>query len=199
MSGAVAGIVSLTAWAGLAVQFAATLAVEQSVPATLWILVHFFTIVTNLLLAILFGALALGRRDIATPGRLGGITLAILLVGIVYALLLTGLHPLRGGALIADGLLHKATPVLAPLGWLVAAPKGGLTRRDPWLWTLYPLAYFAYALVRGAVEGRFAYPFLDFPAHGWTHVAVHAVVMAAGFVSAGHLLLWLDQRLSRIR
>lgn len=194
-----AALVALVAATGLAIQFAATLAEQGALAQALWVLVRFFTILTNLLLAVVFGALALGRTDIATPSRLGGATLAILLVGIVYALLLDGLHRLSGGAFVADILLHKVTPVLAPLGWLVAAPKGHLRARDPWLWTLYPLVYFVYAVLRGMGEGVFAYPFLNYPAHGWLHVSVHAVIMAAGFLLVGHGLLWLDRRLAHRR
>lgn len=193
-----AALVSLVACAGLAIQFEATFSTQGSVSQALWVLVRFFTILTNILVAIQFGALALGRTDVATPSRLGGTTIAILLVGIVYALLLDGLHRLTGGALLADFLLHKVTPVIAPIGWLVAAPKGRLTSRDPWIWTLYPLAYLAYALLRGTREGTFAYPFLDYPAHGWLHVAAHALVMAAGFVLVGRGLVRLDRRMGRL-
>ncbi|CAN5150489.1 Pr6Pr family membrane protein [soil metagenome] len=192
-----AAFVSLIAVTGLVVQFSANASHEPDVLATLWILLRFFTIWTNLFCAVVFGALALGRTAIATPSRLGCATLAILLVGIVYALLLAGLKHLVGAAVIADVFLHKITPVLVPLGWLVAAPKGGLTRRDPWLWALFPLGYLAYALVRGAEEHLFAYPFLDFVKHGWLHVVIHAVVMAAGFLLAGEGLLRLDRRLVR--
>ncbi len=192
-----AGLISLLACAGLVIQFGATLGEEHSVAAAIWTLLRFFTILTNLLVAILFGALALGRMGIATPSRLGGITIAILLVGIVYALLLDGLHPLSGGAAIANTLLHKFTPVMAPLGWLAAAPKGQLTSKDPWIWTAFPLAYFAYALLRGSVEGKFAYPFFDYPAHGWLHVFVYALAMAAGFVIVGYGLVWLDRLMAR--
>jgi hypothetical protein len=192
-----AALVSFIAWVGLVIQFDVTLGMQHSLPAALWVLARFFTILTNLLVVILFGALALGRTDIATPSRLGGVTIAILLVGVVYALLLDGLHPLAGAALLADFLLHKVTPVLVPLCWLLAAPKGLLGRRDPWLWALYPLIYLAYALVRGMGEGVFAYPFLDYPAHGWGYVIAHAVAMAMGFVLTGYGLVWIDRRLGR--
>jgi hypothetical protein len=81
----------------LAVQFSATYGAHYDVSATLWILARFFTILTNLLLAVTMTAVAIGRR--VSPFLLGGITLAILLVGIVYATLLAGLHHLTGAAL----------------------------------------------------------------------------------------------------
>lgn len=190
-----AAAVALAAWAGLAVQFDATFAGAGSVTATLWILLRFFTVITNLLVALSMSWLALGRR--LSPFIIGGLTLAILLVGIVHALLLSGLLELSGGARLADTLLHKVTPVLMPGWWLLFAPKGGLGWRDPAWWSLYPLAYFAYALLRGAGEGRYAYPFIDVAALGLGQVLVNALLIAAAFLLAGLGLVGFDRRLGR--
>lgn len=162
-------------------------------------MLRYFTVITNLLVAIVFSAIALDIRRLSTPFQLAGVTIAIMLVGVVYGLLLRGMVELSGGALLADTLNHVVTPILVPLYWVLLAPKGYVRARDPWLWTLLPLAYFAYALVRGASEGLYAYPFIDLPAIGWTQLLVNAAVMALGFIAAGHVLFWLDGRLSRTR
>lgn len=192
-----AGLVGAVAWAGLAIQFAASTDLAGSAGAAIWAMLRYFTILTNLAVAFLFTAIAFSRPFKRLPFLLGGATLAILLVGIVYALLLRGLLDLSGGARRTDLLLHTATPILVPLYWLAFAPKGGLARRDPWLWALYPLAYFVYALARGAAEGRYAYPFLDAGRLAPTEIALNAAIMAAGFLLAGHGLLRLDRRLAR--
>ncbi|MET0137107.1 MAG: Pr6Pr family membrane protein [Sphingobium sp.] len=199
MARATAGLIAIAAIIGLIIQFAVSWDGANDLGRAIWILLRFFTMLTNILVAILFGAYALGRFHIATPSRMGGVTLALLLVGIVYALLLSRLHHLAGGAIIANALLHRATPVMALLWWLLLAPKGHLTRKDPWIWMIYPLAYLAYALVRGSEEGVFAYPFLDFSAHGWPHVIAHVVVMAGCFLIVGHMFFWIDQRQGRRR
>ena len=188
-----AGVIALTAWAGLIVQFNATYANTQSLGETLWILSRFFTVLTNLLVAVTFTMLAIGRT--LSPSWLGGVTLAIALVGMVYMTLLRGLLELSGGALLADTLLHKVVPVLVPLWWLVWAPKGGLQRRDPWLWALYPLDYFAYAIARGLSGDKYPYPFMDVPAIGWPQTLVNSAAIALSFVAAGYALLWIDRRL----
>ena len=128
---------------------------------------------------------------------IGGVTLAILLVGIVYATLLNGLVELSGGALLADFILHRFTPVLVPLWWLAFATKGGLRARDPLLFALYPLAYFGYALARGAADGRYPYPFMDVARLGWDETGLNALIMAAGFLVAGFGLYRLDRALAR--
>lgn len=188
-------LIALVVWAGLAVQFRASLAMAGSVPQTLWVMLRFFTIIANLLTAFAFTAIAIGRDRWLTPARLGGITLAMMLVGIVYALLLQGLLELSGGAALADLLLHKVTPILVPLFWLVFAPHRTLTSRDAIGWAALPLAYFVYALVRGRFEGVYAYPFLNVAKLGWPQVLATAVVMALCFLLAGQAMVWLDRRL----
>jgi hypothetical protein len=126
---------------------------------------------------------------------LGGVALAMLLVGIVYMTLLRGLLDLSGGALLADTLLHKVTPVLAALWWALFAPKGRLGWSTPLLWALYPLLYFAYALARGAAEGVYAYPFINIAKLGWPSVLLNALVIAACFLLAGFAIVALDRKL----
>ncbi|GBH29085.1 Pr6Pr family membrane protein [Sphingobium xenophagum] len=190
-----AAIVALVALAGLVVQFAATLDQTGSVAGTLWTLLRYFTVLTNLLVALAFGWLAIGGRP--HPRRLAGVMLAILLVGIIYGLLLRGLLTLSGGALLADTLLHKVTPVLVPLWWIAFAVRGQLRWRDPWGWALFPALYLPYALLRGMAEGRYAYPFIDVAKIGIGTVLVNAVLIAMGFVAAGHALVWIDRRMAR--
>jgi hypothetical protein len=188
-----AALVALIAWTGLVIQLGASRELTGAAGSALWEMLRYFTIIANLLVAILFTAVALGSRRAASPFLLGGATLAILLVGIVYMLLLRGLLELSAGALVADILLHKVTPVVVPLWWLGFAPKGGLGARDPWLWALLPLAYFAYALARGAQDNRYPYPFMNVTQLGWGQTLLNALLMAAGFLIAGYGLLWLDR------
>ena len=92
-----AALIALVCWAGIALQFSATYANQHDVLLTLWVLGRFFTIITNLAVGIAMTRIGLGGR--VSPFVLGGLTLAILLVGIVYLTLLRGLHPLDGPAL----------------------------------------------------------------------------------------------------
>ena len=57
-----AALVAIVCWAGLAVQFAATFGHQHHLIPTIWILLRFFTIVTNLLLAIMMTWVAVGRN-----------------------------------------------------------------------------------------------------------------------------------------
>ena len=186
-----AALVAIVCWAGLAIQFSATYGDHPDVLATLWILARFFTIITNLILAVTMTWVATGGRPSAS--LLGGVTLAILLVGIVYFLLLQGLHVLAGPALIADILLHKISPLLMTLWWLLFAPRAKLKWSAPVGWSPYPIAYLVYALARGQVDHKYPYPFLDIGKIGWAQAALNVGGIALGFIIAGFFLVWVDR------
>ena len=190
MHRAAAALVAMICWVGLAVQFSATSGNQHDVLATSWILLRYFTVITNLLVAGIMTWVAIGGR--VRPALLGGITIAILLVGVVYMTLLRGLIDLSGGALLADTLLHKVSPIAMTLWWLLFAPRQALRWSDALWWAVYPLAYFAYALVRGHYEHKYPYPFMDVGKLGGLQTAINAGGIALGFMGAGLALVWLD-------
>jgi len=189
--------IALAAWTGLIVQFAATISETGSALGTAWILLRFFTIITNLLVALTMTGVARGRR--ISPFIFAGLTLAIIFVGLVYATLLHGLGPLSGLALVADYLLHYVVPVAMALYWLAFAPKIGLELRDPLLWSVYPLAYLFYVVVRGSVDGRYPYPFIDVSSLGYGRIILNSLMLLATYVVAGLGLVALGRALARRR
>jgi hypothetical protein len=191
-----AALVAVAAWTGLALRFDASLVDTGSAVAAGWALLRFFTIVANLFVAILFVAVALDPRR-PKPATLAAALLAILLVGIVYHLLLAGRAVHVGVAWWADLVMHSVTPSLVPLYWLGFAPKGGLRASDPLRWAVLPLGYFAYALARGAIDGRYPYFFMDVARIGWLAVLGWAALIACCFLVGGALLVVLDRTLGR--
>ena len=189
--------ICLVALAGIGINLAVRLGDGTSVPAALWRLAGYFTILANVAVALVFAAVAFRGREYAHPRLLAGVTAAIVLVAAVYALLLSGLVELSGTHLLANRLLHRISPLLALAYWLLFARKGLLSWRDPFLWTLFPLLYLAYALVRGTAERRFVYPFIDLAKLGAGGVALNCVLIAAGFLLAGELVVLLDRLLAR--
>jgi len=185
-----AALVAIVCWVGLAVQLAATYGVQHDVTATLWVLARFFTILTNLLVAVTMTWVAIGRK--VSPEVLGGLTLALLLVGVIYMTLLRGLMHLNGAAHIADTLFHKVSPVLMALWWLLFAPRAKLRWSAPILWAVYPLGYLIYVLARGRMDGRYPYPFIDVGKLGWLQTALNVGGIALGFILAGFALVWID-------
>ena len=190
----VAASIAFLAWAGLVVQVLA-LSPHNSFFQVLWIISAFFTITTNLLVAVVFTEIALARTALTSPSILAGTTLSILLVGVIYGLLLHGSTELSGGSAVANVLMHMVTPVLVPLFWIAFAPRGRLVWRDPLLWALYPLAYLAYALLRGAFTAKYPYPFINVVALGWSRTALNAALIAVAFLLSGFAIVGIDRRL----
>ena len=182
--------VALICWTGLAIQFAATYSVQHNVVATGWVLLRFFTVITNLAVAVIMTRVALGGS--VSAFLLGGAIIAIMLVGVVYMTLLRGLLELSGGALLADTLLHKVSPVAMTIWWLLFAPRARLKYSAPLWWALYPLAYFAYAVARGLSGDKYPYPFMDVGKLGWTQTMINAGGIAMAFIIAGLALVWFD-------
>lgn len=192
-----AALVAVSAWTGLVVQFVSLYDENSSLLLTLWVLCGYFTITTNLLVALVFTALALQVRILSSGWIVAGTMLCILLVGVVYGLVLHGSMELSGGSVIANALNHMLTPALVPLFWLAFARKGDLSWQHPFWWALYPLAYLAYGLVRGAATGKYAYPFLDVTALSWRRVALNAFVIAVMYMLSGFAIVWVDHLLGR--
>jgi hypothetical protein len=149
----IAGLCALVALTGLAIQFQASLGMTGSAAGAAWAMLRYFTVLANILFGVAMVGVAVRGAERVSAVFLGGVTLAMLLVGAVYGLLLNGLLELSGGALLADVIMHKVTPVLALLFWVLCAPKGRFRRIDPWLWSVFPLAYLVYALARAAADG----------------------------------------------
>ncbi len=158
-------ITALVAWVALAVQFwllARTITAEgASLGFALWRFLGFFTILTNSAIAIASTILCIAPRTtlLAARSKLSLAT-AIALVGIVYSIALRSIWNPQGLQAVVDHALHDATPVLFVAAWL--ADRHGTPRWSDSFWTVaFPVAYCAYAMTRGAVDGWYAYYFLD--------------------------------------
>jgi hypothetical protein len=190
-----AGCIALVAWTGLIVQFAITYSETASVVSTLWVILAFFTITTNVLVGVVFSCLAIDRGVFRADWIVAGTMLSILLVGVVNALLLWGALELSGGSALVDKLLHIATPVLVPIFWIIFSPKGGLTWKHPLVWAIYPLGYLVYGMARGIATGKYAYPFLNISVLGWQRTALNAFMIAVAFMACGFAVVWIDNRM----
>ncbi len=132
----------------------------QTYAETAWDMARFFTILTNLLIAWTWTRAALRREGIHPPW-VASLTLASLIVGAVYHLLLAHLIDFEGIGWFADHGLHAVVPLACLAWWIAFAPKRRLVYADLPIFVLWPSIYMAYVLARGSVEGRYPYPFMD--------------------------------------
>ena len=121
----------------------------------------------------------------------GAAVFYLLVTGIVYALLLS--HATDAQGIMApwiDTVLHRVMPAVMLFDWLFDRPRVAFARGLALLWLVYPLAYFAYSLIRGPIVKWYPYPFLD-PSHGYLKVALtSAAIAVAGALLALLIGLW---------
>jgi hypothetical protein len=125
---------------------------------------------------------------------LGGVMLAIVLVGVIYALLLSDI-PIGNTrtSTLANTLVHRVTPALVPLYWIACMPRGDLQWHDAAYWAAYPIAYLAYVLLRGGYTGRYPYPFIHVVDIGWVMTLRNAAAIALCFIATSFLLIAIDR------
>jgi hypothetical protein len=158
----------------------------------------FFTVLTNLLVAVVTTARASARATwLSARSTLAAVAVYIFVVGLIYSLLLRATWAPTGLQKAADVLLHDAVPVLYVLWWLTGAPKGGLRWRQPLQWLAYPCAYCLFAVLLGEATGRYLYPFANIAQLGWGTVGRNAALIFACFWILGVIAVFVDRQLSR--
>lgn len=158
----------------------------------------FFTVLSNTLVAVVLTCAVTprpswGRTFFLLPSVSSGIAVSIVLVSLTYSLLLRHLWSPQGWQWVADELLHDIMPLLFLGYWWACVPKGTLRLKHVGLWTLYPLAYFGYSLLRGEVLGLYPYPFIDVDKLGYPQVFLNAVGILLAFVAIALVVLGLDR------
>ncbi len=188
-----AGLVSLAALSCIGIELTVR-AKESGVAAALWSMARYFTFLTNAAVTAVLGAAALrGRWSGATlPAAL---TVWICATGLVYHVLLAPTNDPQGIRLLSDLGLHTAVPIGCFAIWAAYCPKDGLNHFGPLVWTLWPVVYAVYALLRGLVDGEFPYFFLDPAGSGMTVVIGYIIGLGLFFTLAGSLLVILTRLL----
>ncbi len=160
----------------------------------------FFTIQSNIMAAAMLVLTALVRRDERSQrfdAVRGAVTFYIAITGVVFALLLSGLQEqLDTHNAFANFVVHYLIPAVLVIDWIVDPPRHRLGLRTALIWLVYPLAWFAYTLIRGSAVGWYPYPFVDVSRHGYGGVLLQALVFSAAFaVGAAAFALLGDRRL----
>ena len=196
------GAVAVIGWWALALQLSLSLQLSMSsgktIVAGLVVYFGFFTILTNMLVALALSAqlfwwdTATGRF-FARPDVNTAIATYIAVVGIVYSLLLRDIWKPQGLQLIVDRLLHDLIPVAFLVYWWLAVPKQSLHWSQAPHWLIYPLAYCAYSLIRGELTGLYPYPFIDVKQLGYPRTFINAAGMVFGFLVAALMLIAISR------
>ena len=162
----------------------------------------YFTILTNLIVAIVSTASALrGPSDtlLTRSSTMSAVAVYIFIVGLTYSLLLRSIWDPTGLSLVLDIALHDITPILYGLFWFFFVPKGTLRWSHPIYWLIYPVLYIVYSLIRGAITGRYPYYFVDVTLLGYSRALLNTTLMLVGFWGVGLILVAIDRLIGRSR
>ncbi|WP_152631088.1 Pr6Pr family membrane protein [Agreia bicolorata] len=202
MSRRVVGVVRLVAGVGLLVTLVIQIA-DRVVNNAFdpWEYFSYFTIETSMMNIVVFvvgGVLALRLpRDttLFTTVRMATLSYAIVTAG-VYNLLLRNV-PYDGfqGLSWPNEVIHVWIPLLIVLDWLISPGRPALSWRALRVVMIYPVAWLAYSLMRGAVSnGIYPYPFLDPATAGWGSVIIYIVALSCVLVGLGSLAVLFSRR-----
>ena len=186
---------ALVGWAALLLQLwlTMTLVLGQGRGWVMALVIYFgfFTILTNLLVALVLSAWCVGARFpghrwLIRPATLTTAASAITMVGLVYFLILRHTWKPEGAQFVADAVLHYVMPVLMVLFWALAAPARAILWSSALWLLLYPLVYLVYVFARGEVTALYPYEFIDVLKIGYPSalrnsvglMAVYAVITA---------------------
>ena len=161
----------------------------------------FFTIQSNIIGAfvLLLGAAGFAPRTRAWDYVRGGAMMFLMLTGVIYNTILASLTAdLHTTVPWVNDVLHKIIPVVMVVDFLIVPLAHRIEFRTALWWTVYPVAYAAYSLIRGPIVDWYPYPFLDPRDSGYVRVTVNMIVIAIGFVAVVWLVVaannWLQSR-----
>ncbi len=199
-------VITLIIWFGLILQFSISIpsymAAGRSLVNTLVQLFSFYTILSNLLIAVCLTAILTAPKSkwgsfFLRETVLTAITLYITIVAIIYNTVLRNIGHLEGLFKVANELLHVINPVLFIIYWLAFVPKAILKLKDvlPRLW--FPFIYFIYVLIRGAISGDYPYPFLNVAKAGYAQVMLNALILLPVIWGLGALFILIARLMSK--
>lgn len=162
----------------------------------------FFTILTNILVALAFtGPLLNGERRIArwsaSEGVRAAVTMYIVVVGFVYHFMLAPYWKPEGLLAGVNLVLHYVMPAAFLLDWLWFTPKGRLRWIDPVKWLAFPLIYGGWTLIHGLATHWWPYGFVNVDQLGLGRVVAIFAGLLLFFLLVGLALVGLDRSFGR--
>lgn len=159
----------------------------------------YFTIDSNVIggALLLIGAARWRQPGSATMDLLRGAAVVYLSVtGVVFSLLLSGTD-VDTAIPWVNAVVHEVMPIVIVVDWLVDPPWTRLSYREGLLWLGFPAVWIIYTLVRGAMVGRYPYPFLDPANGGYASVAGYCVAILVGMTAFCAVVVWVGNAIGR--
>lgn len=145
----------------------------------------FFTITTNILVALIFTVIWLKPNDkssfLARYSTKTAAAVFIFVVGFVYNVILRFLWQPQGVQKIVDEMLHLVIPILYCLYWFFKMKVQLIQWKSILIWLIYPLVYLIVIMIRGAFSHYYPYPFVNVSDLGYYKVMLNCIGMTFFF------------------
>jgi len=151
---------------------------KVSLAETVFRFFSYFTILSNILVALCFTALLIKPKSawgriFTHPKVISGTMVYIILVSAVYNLVLRQLWNPEGLQKIVDVILHSTIPMLFVVHWLFRVPKNELQWKNAFTWLLFPLFDIILVLIGGSLSNFYPYPFIDVSESGYDTILMN--------------------------
>nr|WP_308188520.1 Pr6Pr family membrane protein [Nocardia spumae] len=120
----------------------------------------------------------------------GGATLYLLITGVIYAVLLSGIDVMLTDRWI-NHTTHRVLPIVLVADWILVSARLRITPPLIVGWLIYPIAYCGYSLIRGHRVNWYPYPFLDPRSEGYPSLLIGITMLAAVFTLMAIAVAWL--------
>ncbi|WP_329806243.1 Pr6Pr family membrane protein [Flavobacterium facile] len=190
----------LLGWIAIIGQFILLIQNRQAdIPETIIRFFSFFTILTNILVALYFTSRFsifknTSLSKLSNSGNLTALTAFILVVGLVYQIILRGTWQPTGLQIITDELLHSVIPLFVFLYWMKFADKNDLIFKNIKIWFWYPVVYFLFIIIRGHFSNFYPYPFVDVSTIGYPQVLINATIVSLFFIFIMGTLIFIGNK-----
>ena len=130
-----------------------------------------------------------------TTVRMSALSYSVV-TAVVYNVLLRGI-PEQGfiESKWPGELMHVWIPLVIAIDWLISPGRPALRWTGLRYVVIFPLAWLAFTMLRGAATGWFPYPFLE-PSTGWLSISVYVVGISVFIVGLASLAITWSRRRS---
>jgi len=165
-------------------------------------LLFYFTIDSSLFVLLLFFIRLLAGKRLfritENPVLSGSITINILVTGIVFILLLRSFESKFGPILYAGNImLHYLLPPLSLIYFMIYTKGKRLIYSDVLYWLIFPAFYFIITIIRGAITGKYPYPFIDAKTLGYPKVFLSSIFILIFIIFLGAVLISINKLINK--
>ena len=196
-------ICALIGWLALSLRLVDVLLIGQyaSIAEELFVYFGFFTVWTNILIALAFTAPLLDQdrklyNFFMRPAVRAALASYILMVSVVYHVLIVPYWNPQGFTWVTATGLNTVMPILYIIDWLFFAEKRPIFYKHLPYWLIFPAVYGVTSIIRGLLTNVYPYPFLNVADLGIGNVLFNMFGLVAVFAVVGPIFIAVARLIS---